>query len=115
VEQTNVGDLVALHGFQLDSWIDPKTSEETMPTFLEPAHGGVARVLGGKGISYQKHLAGEFEVEGWNTAEVIAKGDSVTHILNGHVVNCTHAHPPRADDRDGARLPPRGGVHAAGG
>ena len=58
-----------------------------MPTFLEPAHGGVARVLGGKGIAYQKHFAGEFEVEGWNTAEVIAKGDSVTHILNGHVVN----------------------------
>jgi hypothetical protein len=87
VEQTNVGDLIALHGFQLDSWTDPKTREETMPTYLEPAHGGVARVLGGKGISYQKHFAGEFEVEEWNTAEVIAKGDSVTHILNGHVVN----------------------------
>ena len=87
MEQTNVGDLIALHGFQLDSWTDPKTREETMPTFLEPAHGGVARVLGGKGISYQKHLAGVFEVEGWNTAEVIARGDSVTHILNGHVVN----------------------------
>ncbi len=87
VEQTNVGDLIVLHGFQLDTWVDPKTREETMPTFLDSAQGGVARVLGGKGISYQKHLAGEFEVEGWNTAEVIAKGDTVTHILNGHVVN----------------------------
>ncbi len=87
VEQTNVGDLIALYGFQLDSWVDPKTPEGKTPTFLDPAHGGVARVLGGKGVAMQKHLAGEFEVEAWNTAEVIAQGNSVTHILNGHVVN----------------------------
>jgi hypothetical protein len=87
VEQTNVGDLIALYGFQLDSWVDPKTRSEAMPTFLDKDQGGEPRVLGGKGISYQKHAAGDVEREGWNTAEVIAKGDTVTHILNGKVVN----------------------------
>jgi hypothetical protein len=87
VEQTNVGDLIALHGFQLDSWVDPKTRNEPMPTFLPPERGGEARVLGGKGIAYQKHLAGEHERDGWNTAEIIARGDTVTHILNGRVIN----------------------------
>ena len=87
VEQTNVGDLIALHGFQLDSWVDPKTRSEVMPTFLPLENGGEARVLGGQGIAYQKHLAGEHEVEGWNKAEIIAKGDTVTHILNGRVIN----------------------------
>ena len=58
-----------------------------MLTFLDLAHGGVAWAHGGKADVYQKHLAGEFELDGWNTAEVIAKADTVTHILNGHVVN----------------------------
>src|SRR5438270_8251706 len=71
VEETNVGDLIALHGFQLDSWVDPKTRGESMPTFLGPESGGEPRVLGGKGIAYQKHLAGGHEVDGWNTAEII--------------------------------------------
>ena len=87
VEQTNVGDLITLYGFHVDSWVDPATKSAAMPTFLDDGKGGVPRVLGGKGIGYQKHLAGEFEVEGWNTAEVVAKGDTVTHVLNGHVVN----------------------------
>ncbi|MFO0949846.1 MAG: DUF1080 domain-containing protein [Isosphaeraceae bacterium] len=87
VEQTNVGDLIALFGLQLDSWVDPKTKGETMPTFLDADKGGTPRVLGGKGIAYQKHLAGDHELEGWNTAEVVVKGDTVTHILNGRVVN----------------------------
>jgi len=87
VEETNVGDLIALHGMQLDSSVDPKTADSPMPAFLGPDDGGKPRVLGGKGIAYQKHLAGEHEREGWNTAEIIARGDSVTHVLNGRVIN----------------------------
>jgi hypothetical protein len=87
VEQDNVGDLIALHGFQLDSWVDPKTRDEAMPTFLGTEDGGVPRVLGGKGIAYQKHLAGRHEVEGWNTAEIVARADTTTHLLNGKVMN----------------------------
>lgn len=87
IEQDNVGDLIALYGMQLDSWVDPKTRDQATPTFLGPDRGGVSRVLGGKGIAYQKHLAGEHEVDGWNTAEIIARGDSTTHVLNGKVIN----------------------------
>ena len=87
IEQTNVGDLIALHGFAVDTWIDPKTKGADMATFQSPTHGGEPRVLGGRGIAYQKHLAGDFELDGWNTAEVIARGDTTVHILNGHVVN----------------------------
>ena len=51
------------------------------------------RVLGGQGIAYQGHLAGDHEREGWNTAEVIARGDTVTHVLNGRVVVFHRPHP----------------------
>jgi Domain of Unknown Function (DUF1080) len=87
VEQTNVGDLITLYGFQVDTWSDPKTFSDEMPTFLGPRAGGKERVMGGKGLAYQKHLAGNFERDEWNTAEVIAQRDTVTHILNGEVVN----------------------------
>ena len=87
VEQTNVGDLITLYGFQLDSTIDPKTRTEPMPTFLPLESGGQPTTMGGKGLAYQKHLAGDHEVDGWNTAEIIAKGTTTTHILNGKVVN----------------------------
>ncbi|MFO0909200.1 MAG: DUF1080 domain-containing protein [Isosphaeraceae bacterium] len=87
VQQSDVGDLIALYGFQLDTTIDEATRRSDPPTFLPAERGGKPRVLGGKGIAYQGHLAGEFEVEGWNTIEIIAAGDSIVHKLNGHVIN----------------------------
>ncbi|QDV32578.1 3-keto-disaccharide hydrolase [Tautonia plasticadhaerens] len=86
VQETDVGDLLALYGLRLDTWIDPETAGEPIPTFLAPDRGGRPSVLGGEGIGYAKRLPGPFEVEGWNTAEVVARGDSTTHVLNGHVV-----------------------------
>jgi hypothetical protein len=87
VEQSNVGDLIALYGMQLDTWIDAKTQSENPPTFLAPGAGGTPRVLGGRGIAYQKRLPAPFELDGWNTGEIVARGDATVHILNGHVVN----------------------------
>jgi hypothetical protein len=87
IEQTNVGDLIALYGVQLDTSIDPKTRAEKMPTFLDGEQKGEPYVMGGRGIAYMKHLAGEFEREGWNTVEIIARGDTTTHILNGQVMS----------------------------
>jgi hypothetical protein len=87
IEQTNVGDLITLYGFQLESWIDPKTRGAGMSTFQDARHGGQPRMLGGRGIAYQKRLPGEIEIEGWNTVEILARGDTTTHILNGQVVN----------------------------
>jgi hypothetical protein len=87
VEQTNVGDLITLHGMQLGTWTDPGTRNNDQPTFLPPERGGQPRDMGGKGISYQKRLAEDLEVDGWNTVEVISQGDSTVHRLNGHEVN----------------------------
>ena len=87
VQQTDVGDLLALYGMQLDTWIDTKTRDDDLPTYMDPDRGGQPRVLGGKGIGYQKRLPGDFEVDGWNTIEILVKGDTTTHVLNGHVVN----------------------------
>jgi hypothetical protein len=87
VQQTDVGDLIALYGFRLDTTTDPKTFGDDIPTFQPADRGGKPRVMGGKGIAYQGRLPGEIEVDGWNTAEVIARGDTTTHVLNGRVVN----------------------------
>ena len=87
IQQTDVGDLLALYGVTLDTWIDPKTRGNKEAVYLDSDQGGQLRVLGGRGIGYQKRLPGEFEVPGWNTIEVIAQGDSTVHRLNGHVVN----------------------------
>jgi hypothetical protein len=87
VQQGDVGDLLALHGFAVETWIDPRTRSAREATFQDPKKGGERRILGGRGIGYQKRLPGEFEVEGWNTIEVIARGDTTTHILNHNVVN----------------------------
>lgn len=87
IEQTNVGDLIALYGLHVDITIDPKTRSEKIPTFLPGEQGGVSYVLGSQGVAYSKHLAGDHEREGWNTAEIIARGDTVTHILNGRVMS----------------------------
>jgi hypothetical protein len=86
IEQTNVGDLIALYGMQLDTWIEPMSREAAMPVFLDAQSGGRPHVLGGRGIAFLKRLPGDHEVEGWNTVEVIARGSSTTHILNGRVV-----------------------------
>lgn len=105
IEQTNVGDMIALYGMQLDTTIDPKTRSEAMPTFLEGEQGGVSYVLGGKGIAYLRHLAGEHERDGWNTAEIIARGDTVTHILNGRVMSKGTGVRLVSPDRPGAPRP----------
>jgi hypothetical protein len=87
IEQTDVGDLLALYGFMVDTWIDPKTKNEPHATFQDPGQGGERQVLGGRGIGYQKRLKGPFERDGWNTVEIVVRGESTAHILNGHVVN----------------------------
>ena len=99
IEETNVGDLIALFGMQMDTTIDPKTRDaETpdYPTFLPADRGGEPRLLGKKGIEYQHRLAEVPERDGWNDVEIVVKGDQVTHLLNGRVVN--HGTAVRFDD-----------------
>jgi hypothetical protein len=106
IEETVAGDLLALYGLTVDTWIDPKTREAQQPTYLDPKHGGDARVLGGRGIGYQKRLPGDLELPGWNTVEVIAHGDTTVHLLNGHVVNQGQKIRYRDPKNDGATTRP---------
>src|SRR4051794_6159338 len=39
VQQTDVGDLLALYGMQLDTWIDPRTRKDEIPTYQAPDAG----------------------------------------------------------------------------
>ena len=91
VEETNVGDLLALFGMKVDAWIDPTTRDAPpppgYPTFLPPDRGGEPRVLGLKPIDYQHRAAEAVERDGWNDVEIRAEGDRITHLLNGVVVN----------------------------
>ncbi|HRK33404.1 MAG TPA: DUF1080 domain-containing protein [Candidatus Hydrogenedentes bacterium] len=86
IQLNDVGDLLALYGVACDTWIDPTTKANDHATFLDPADGGEPTVLGGVGIGYQKRR-NLYELEGWNTLEVICKGNTSMHILNGKLVN----------------------------
>src|SRR5437879_75204 len=77
----------AAPGFRPGPGVAPAPRAEKDSTSLGAARGGQPRVLGGAGITYQKRLPGDLEIDGWNTAEIIARGDTTTHVLNGHVVN----------------------------
>jgi putative membrane-bound dehydrogenase-like protein len=91
IQQGNTGDLLALFGLQADSWIDPATRDLKTRTFRDSKLGGLPVVFGGSGISYQTRSVMN-ELAGWNNLEVIARGSSVTHVLNGKTVNrCENA------------------------
>ncbi|NUM54852.1 MAG: DUF1080 domain-containing protein [Candidatus Hydrogenedentes bacterium] len=103
IQVDDVGDLIALYGVACDTWIDPATKADEMATFLDSIDGGEARTLGGPGIAYQKRR-GMYELEGWNTLEIICHGSTSMHILNGKLVNrCENIR--YADHESGA--PPR--------
>lgn len=86
IQRGDVGDLLALYGVQVDTWLDPATANVPDHSFLDPADGGQPITIGGGGIAYH-HRHGMFELDGWNTIELISNGNTVTHILNGKLVN----------------------------
>lgn len=104
IREGNVGDLLTSPGLQLDSWVDPASKESRERTFLDPHFGGEPTVCGGTGTARQLK-GGMNELLGWNTLEIVARGSSVTHILNGKILN--HGEKVRnADAPDPQRPPP---------
>ncbi len=65
------------------------TTNVSQQLYYKPAsEGGVEIVQGvSQGIKRVHHLAENYEVDGWNTVEVICRGDSATYILNGKTNN----------------------------
>lgn len=86
LELNGVGDLMTVGAIKLETTVDPATKTADWQEYLAPDKGGVPYEAGGKGVSYTRK--GEnFERDGWNTLELICKGDSAAQLVNGHVVS----------------------------
>jgi len=85
VQEGDTGDIFTVMGTQITTTIDPKLKAQTPPViqYLSPEKGGVPHTQGAKGVS--RVIKSETaEVEGWNTVEVIVRGqESFEHIVNG--------------------------------
>src|SRR6476661_4210078 len=83
IEETDVGDLWIVNGASVTAFfIAP-----SMPMFDDDMQAGT-RVRSAPGDSSRVLKSGDFENrDGWNTVEVIIRGDRSTHLINGRVVN----------------------------
>jgi len=80
IQEGDTGDSWAVSS-QVSSFVDPKTGRYALPE-----NGGVP-VTVGKNDDFQRTRHGRVnEYPGWNTLEVIVRGDRATHVVNG-VVN----------------------------
>lgn len=89
VELNGVGDLIAVgrtSGTRVDSWVDPKTLTDVWAEFLPAESGGVPFTTKGDRGAYLRKITNH-EQDGWNTVEVIVRGDEGAHLVNGHMVN----------------------------
>jgi len=80
IQEGDTGDAWAISS-RLSSFLDPRTSRYTLPE-----DGGVHVTVGDEGKFARARHGRVNEYPGWNTLEVIVRGDRATHIVNG-VVN----------------------------
>jgi hypothetical protein len=80
IQEGDTGDLWAISA-RASSFIDPK-----LRRYALPENGGVAVTVGNEGKFERVRHGRVNEYPGWNTLEVIVRGDRATHIVNG-VVN----------------------------
>jgi hypothetical protein len=103
IQENDVGDIFTV-STRLTALVDPrstnqlsevvtnetgvvKTNEIIRPRFLAAEKGGVAYVQGVAGGIRRVVRNPMAEREGWNTVEVIVRGDSATYIVNGKTNN----------------------------
>jgi hypothetical protein len=73
---------------------------DTGGAFLKAEDGGIKRTFDGPGIKQVK-MDRDYEIQGWNTVEVIIQGDSAVHMINGKVNNrCTKMSRPDPENPD---------------
>jgi putative membrane-bound dehydrogenase-like protein len=104
VQEGDTGDLFTI-GTRITTTVQPRAKErdkDDAPTYLEPERGGVVHTQGGKGIT-RVIKSQRAEVDGWNKVEVIVKGGSSVHVVNGKVVN--HCADIRQCAEDGRWVP----------
>lgn len=77
IQEGDVGDSWAVSS-QLSSFVDPKTGRYALPE-----NGGVPVTVGHDGTFERTRHNKVNEYPGWNTLEVIVRGDRATHVVNG--------------------------------
>ena len=80
IQEGDVGDSWAVSS-QLSSFVNPKTGRYALPE-----DGGVPVTVGHDGKFERTRHNRVNEYPGWNTLEVIVRGDRATHVVNG-VIN----------------------------
>ncbi len=79
IQEGDTGDSWAVSS-QLSSFVDPKTR-----FYALPENGGVPVTVGRNGEFQRTFHSRTNEYPGWNTLEVIVRGDRATHLVNGLV------------------------------
>jgi hypothetical protein len=77
IQEGDVGDFWAISS-RLSSFVNPKTGRYALPE-----DGGVPVTLGNDGKFERVRHNRVNEYPGWNTLEVIVRGDRATHVVNG--------------------------------
>lgn len=86
IQENDVGDCFTVKGVQLKSTFDPAAMKSGVYKYVPAKDGGVAGTWGGPGIS-RIAKGSMHEVEGWNTVEIIVRGDEeVVYKVNDHEV-----------------------------
>jgi hypothetical protein len=103
VQEGDVGDIFTVNT-RVTTTVNPKTTnfvtvlstnaagviagnKTTRPQFLEPKAGGIPYTQGVSNSIRRVIRCEMLEKDGWNTVEVIVRGDSGTHIINGKANN----------------------------
>jgi hypothetical protein len=86
IQEGDVGDCFTVNGTQVQTTVDPEVLKTGLRRYLPAEDGGVDGVWGGPSVSRIVKSA-THEVDGWNTVEVIVRGDEeAIHRINGHEV-----------------------------
>ncbi len=86
VQEGDVGDCFLVHGAQVEASILPNPVVKDQYQCRPANEGGVEKTVSSLRTT-RLIKEGMFEVDGWNTVEVIVHGDEETmHIVNGHPV-----------------------------
>ena len=86
IQEGDVGDCFTVNGVQVESTFDPQRLKSGVHQVFAREDGGVIGVWGGPRIS-RIVKSSTHEVDGWNTVEVIVRGDEeAIHKINGHEV-----------------------------
>jgi putative membrane-bound dehydrogenase-like protein len=100
VREGDTGDLVTVSGTRVTTTVKQRGGDRSGEShYLPPDQGGVVHTQGTQDSTRVIKCAAA-EVGGWNKVEVIVKGGSAVHVVNGKVVNrCTDIRQRAADGR----------------